>query len=125
MKYNGQARLRDPDAVNGDVVYDGDTFKVMVNPWTGSYFGATIRLFGVDTAELYGENHETAIEQRDFVRDWLGSEAGGGGNYPFEIEAMGEDSFGRTLAKIKRKSDGEDLSEAVLNEFGQEYEYDE
>jgi endonuclease YncB( thermonuclease family) len=125
MKYNGQARLRDPDAVSGDVVYDGDTFKVMVNPWTGSYFGATIRLFGVDTAELYGENHETAIEQRDFVRDWLGSEAGSDGDYPFEIEAMGEDSFGRTLAKIKRKSDDEDLSERILNEFGQEYEYDE
>jgi endonuclease YncB( thermonuclease family) len=124
MNFNAEARLREPKECTGDVVYDGDTFKLAIKPWIGSFTYETIRLLGIDTAELHGENHETAIEQRDFVRGWFGSEARGGSRYPFLVNAVGEDSFGRTIADVERKSDNSVLSEAVLNEFGEEYTYD-
>lgn len=122
MNFNARARLREPDEVTGDVVYDGDTFKLELQTWIGQFCYETVRLLGVDTAEVYSENHETAVEQRKFVERWL-SEAGGA-DFPFVLEAVGEDSFGRTLADVQRRSDGEYLSEAVLSEFGAEYEYD-
>jgi endonuclease YncB( thermonuclease family) len=120
FRYEAEAYLR-----GDDPVYDGDTIRVYIRPWIGERRRETIRVLGVDTAELYGDKHDTAVEQKGFVRDWLGSEAGGGGEYPLVVEAKGEGSFGRTLAKVRRKTDGEDLSQAILDEYGEEYEYDE
>lgn len=122
MKYEAEARLREDKEVHGDAVYDGDTFKMLIRPWIGQQNRETVRLLGIDTAELYGMSHDLAVEQKEFVERWF-SEAGGA-DFPVIIEAQGEDSFGRTLAKIQRKDTGESLSDAIIEKYGEKYRYD-
>ena len=53
-------------------VYDGDTitvdFDLGLNVWLK---GQTIRLYGIDTPELRGEEREKGLEARDYVRDLI------------------------------------------------------
>lgn len=123
MKFEAEARLRKPDEVNGDVVYDGDTFKLVIRPWIGQQNYATIRLLGIDTAELHGERHSLAVEQKVFVEAWM-DRADDKGEFPLIVEAIGEDSFGRILADVKLNDTGEYLSDAVLEEYGEEFTYE-
>lgn len=56
-------------------VYDGDTIRVIINLGFGVTFngydgrGVQIRLFGIDTPELRGEEREEGLVVRDWLRE--------------------------------------------------------
>ena len=117
--YEGIARLcKEKEIDDTTIVYDGDTFDVFVSTWHDSFSKETVRLRGVDTKELYGENHKDAVTQTNFTKKWLDSnEEKSPYHYPFIVRNYGEDSFGRIIADIiDRKSDNI-LNEDILNEF--------
>lgn len=89
-----------------------------------------IRLLGVDTAERNSSDPDEralAKEQTQFVKEWLWEGiADQGYQYPFGLDTHRDedDSFGRLLTHVIRRSDGESLTDAILEEYGEEYRYD-
>ena len=56
-------------------VYDGDTLTVDAEPWLGVTIRTSVRVNGVDTAEIRGKcqaEKDLAIKARDFVRGKVG-----------------------------------------------------
>jgi len=52
-------------------VYDGDTFRAVVDLGFGVTIRRTFRLYGVDTPEMRGDEREEGIRVRDHVRDLI------------------------------------------------------
>jgi len=123
VKNRGKARLRRKEEVNDgvEIVYDGDTFHIKVNSWDGVYHDETVRLYGVDTAELYGANHETAVRHRDFTVEWLEDSHDSIKDFPLDVYSYGRGSFGRVLLEVFDEN-GECLNKRLLEEFDVEYE---
>lgn len=119
--YEAKAKLRKPSyRSNESPVYDGDTFYVDVSPWIGVSVEETVRLRGVDTHELHGDNHDRAVDERQFTANWLYKQHESSEEYPLEIRAYKYGSFGRLIADVV----GEDgvLNHRLLDEFdGIEY----
>lgn len=89
-------------------VVDGDTVDLKVD--LGFYLSAALRfrVLGVDTPELRGGTDETkakAREARDFVKLRLGMAN------EILIRTEKADSFGRWLAEVQYRVDGEDWSD--------------
>jgi len=52
-------------------VYDGDTFTVMIDLGLDTFTLTKVRLFGVDTPEMRGEDKEFGTKVRDYVRQLI------------------------------------------------------
>ena len=53
-------------------VYDGDTIRVDISLGLGAWLkNQPLRLLGIDTPELRGEEREEGLEARDYVRQLL------------------------------------------------------
>ena len=52
-------------------IYDGDTLIVVVDLGFGVFKLEKIRLSGIDTPELRGEEHDMGIKARDYLRGIL------------------------------------------------------
>jgi endonuclease YncB( thermonuclease family) len=109
-------------------VYDGDTIDFLCRTWIGSWQFESTRVYGVDTSEITSsekQERERAQLHRDFVVDWIkkgqerysSNEETKLGTFPFEVEPVVYDSFGRVVGRVFRKSDGADLSKSLLDEF--------
>ncbi|MEM7086299.1 MAG: thermonuclease family protein [Bacteroidota bacterium] len=61
--YNYKARIKD--------VYDGDTVTAVVDLGFLHYQEMKLRLYGIDTPEMRGEEREQGIIVRDIVRDMI------------------------------------------------------
>lgn len=97
-----------------DRVIDGDSLVCVVDAGFGIRLhrgneGAHLRLIGVDTPERNEEGWDAA---RLFVVDWL-AQAGDDG-WPLLVRTEKADSFGRYLAEVWRRVDGESLNAALL-----------
>ena len=115
-------------------VIDGDTmdFETHHGPLNlrSNY---RIRLLEIDTAE---RGHEDFHAHKEFAEQWFteGVEnysaeddpADPDEKYPFILDTYRDelDSFGRLLTRVIRKSDGADLTEDLLDEFGEVVRYD-
>lgn len=114
------------DADCGHVV-DGDTYDVICDLGFKIGHEVRVRLIGIDTAEIYGPNASDAgKKQANFVRAWFTDAAANyEGGDPLIVHTEKDDTgkYGRYLAHIERKSDGQYLAEALLDEFGDEVRY--
>lgn len=91
--------------------YDGDTMTARVDLGMGVYKVVKLRLFGVDTPELRGEEREEGLVVRDHVRDLiLGKEV------VIKTHKDKKGKYGRWLAEILFELNGEetDLSTYLL-----------
>ena len=111
-------------------IVDGDTIDVYVDHGFRNYSGVRTRLLGIDTHETYGVSHdseeyERGMEEKRFVSDWCTqAEIEHDGPYPFIVQTEpASGKFGRWLALIERKCDGEVLNERLVDEFGEEVIY--
>jgi len=108
-----------------DEVVDGDTIDVVVDLGFNMRRDIRLRLAGVDTAETYGVSHDSeeyarGSEHTQFVEQWIDADATS--EWPFIVRTEKKGKFGRYIATIERKSDGDELTEALLKEFdGIEY----
>lgn len=104
-------------------IVDGDTLDMTFD--LGLRMRASkqrVRLYGVDTAEIYGVDDKSAtykrgVEQMGFVEKWLSS---GGSEFPYRCYVMkGEGKYGRWLVDVL-DGDGKSLVAALYDEFGDE-----
>ena len=89
-------------------VIDGDTFVARVRIWLGQDVIATIRLRGIDAAELRGPCAAAAQAARDHLAHLLG-----GG--PAVLTQVSHDKYGGRYDARAALPDGTDLAEAMHN----------
>lgn len=109
-----------------DGVVDGDTMWFQLDLGFYIWHVQNLRLGGVDTHEIHfvdkeSEEYERGIEERDFVKAWFQEgRANYDGEWPFKVLTQKYDSsgkYGRLVAHVMRKYDGEILNERLLEEF--------
>lgn len=104
-------------------VVDGDTIDCYCDLGFRAYAMARVRLARVDTAEVYGQDRDSAeyelgSEQSRFVRDWVAKGAASGEEWPFIlITEKKSGKYGRWIGDIRRKFDGSYLSFAIADEW--------
>lgn len=106
-------------------VVDGDTIDILADQGMRVYRSVRVRLANVDTAEIYGtksdsEEHITGQEHREFVMAWLfDANAEWSGDWPLVVATAKDErgKYGRLVARIQRRVDGEVLNERLREEF--------
>lgn len=101
-------------------VVDGDTIDVVVDLGFKITREIRLRLAGVDTHETYGVSHdsdeyEQGKRESEFVREWLAK--ANGSLYPIIVRTEKRGKYGRYIATIERKTDGEILNDRLIREF--------
>lgn len=110
-------------------VVDGDTMALQLDLGFYIWYIQTLRLAEVDTHEIHfvshdSEEYERGMEEFEFVKAWFkegqANHSGPRANWPFEVITEKYDSdgkYGRMIAYVMRKSDGQILNEDLLEEF--------
>lgn len=103
-----------------DRVVDGDTLDLLVDTGFFQRYAPRVRLRGVDTAEIYGVDkdsteYEDGIRHKEFVEAWI--DDAGSAEWPFVVVTRKTGKYGRWIATLERKSDGDVLNEALIVEF--------
>lgn len=104
-------------------VVDGDTLDLTVDVGFRMTREVRVRLADADTAEVYGtkegsEEHERGEQHSQFVREWLASAEGAGLQWPLVVRTEKETGkYGRYIATVERRTDGERLADALKSEF--------
>lgn len=103
-------------------VYDGDTIDMLIDVGFRMYSRQRIRVLGVNTPELRGNDKQEGQRFRRLTLNWIG-----GGlirsneEFPFIIRTEKSDSFGRYLAEVTRKCDGQSLTQYLLDQGSPAY----
>lgn len=107
-------------------VVDGDTQDLVVDLGFNCWHHIRVRLKDVDTAEVYGVDHESEEYQRgkrqtEWVRDWYAEAFVEHDNteseWPLVIRSEQTGKYGRWLATVERKCDNEMLNEAIIERW--------
>lgn len=106
-------------------VVDGDTIEVTVDMGFQIRRDITLRLAGVDTAEIHFVDQDTdeyrrGQTHRDFVVDWLPDD----GDWPLLVETEKSGKYGRYLATVTRQADDAVLNDDLIETFGDSVVYD-
>jgi len=101
-------------------IVDGDTLDVCVDLGFHMRRDIRLRLKGIDTAETYGVDKDTNEYQRgkehtQFVKEWCDVDTDM--EWPFIVYTEKKGSFGRYLATVVRKTDDNELSKALQDNF--------
>jgi len=97
-------------------VIDGDSFVVMLDLGCDFFAKKTIRLYGINTPEIRGEERPEGLKAKARVEELIG------GKEVYVETVKNKDKYGRMLAKIKIIDTDEDLTQILLKEgFGHEY----
>lgn len=103
-------------------VVDGDTIDLLLDLGLSNQTVLRARLDGVDTAEKYGRRHDSeeyqrAVEQSNFVRNWL-DESANAGDWPLTVRTRKDRTgkYGRLLATIT-DINGESLNDALIEAY--------
>ena len=90
-------------------IYDGDTITVNIDLGFGTWiFDVKLRLYGIDTPEIRGEERPEGLESRD----WLRIAIPVGSEITLETHKDKTGKYGRYLATIY--SNGKNLNEEMV-----------
>ena len=115
-----------PDPTRHDLgVVDGDTLDVTVDLGFQTRRNVRLRLYGVDTAEIYGvddtsDEYERGMTHARFVADWLDDARDANPNAPWPLRVYTlrvAGKYGRYVADVL-DDDGDSLVGALYAEFG-------
>lgn len=103
-------------------VVDGDTVDLRLDLGFHTNVELRFRLKGVDTHETYGVSKESeefkrGKEETEWVTNWLTEAELGQGRWPLRVKTYGMGKYGRWMAEIQRKADGQVLNDEILNQF--------
>lgn len=100
-------------------VVDGDTYDALIDVGFKMQSVRRLRHAWLDTHEVYGPNgSEMGQEESAFVKQWIQEGRDEyDGDWPFIVTTEKTGSFGRWLATVERKFDGQMLGDAITNEF--------
>lgn len=98
-------------------VYDGDTVTALVDLGFRISFEIKIRLLGIDTPELRGDERPQGLAARDRLRELvLGKEV------ILKTERDRQEKFGRWLGELFFPDDDQSVNQKLLQEgFGKKY----
>ena len=103
-------------------VYDGDTIDMLIDVGFRMYSRQRIRVLGVNTPELRGSDKQEGERFKQLTLGWMtvgltrSSE-----EFPFIVRTEKSDSFGRYLAEVTRKCDGQSLTQYLLEQGSPAY----
>ena len=109
-------------------IVDGDTVDVLCDLDFNTWRKVRLRLNGVDTAEIYGvkkesDEYKLGIKHKNFVESWVeDGKANWPGDRAFIVTPDGQGKYGRWVATVQRKCDGQGLSRALADEFDLAYD---
>jgi micrococcal nuclease len=92
-------------------VYDGDTITVVLDLGFGVYRKEVLRLYGIDTPELRGEEREQGLISRDWLREKLDTDLD---KIIIKTIKDGKGKYGRYLAEIY--VDGVNINKQLIAE---------
>lgn len=108
-------------------VVDGDTFDVVFDLGFDIEMERRVRLLGIDTAEIHfvshdSEEYERGMAQKEFVEEWVRSDE----EWPLlaKTERDQKGKYGRYLADLYDPDEKTFLSDALVDEFGDEVVYE-
>ena len=116
-------------------VIDGDTIDLEYDLGFDCRKTDRLRLYGVDTAEIYGtardsREYQQGIKHTRFVRSWLkdGSTAydknTDSKKWPFDVYTLKQRGKFRWIGDICRRTDEQSIVSALFQEFGNDVRYD-
>lgn len=105
-------RLAGPYSAEVERVIDGDSLEARVTIWLGQEVLTTVRLAGIDTAELRG-GCAAAREQAEAAKAFLMARLAGGSVTLTGIET---DKYGGRVVAHVADADGADIAAALLAE---------
>jgi micrococcal nuclease len=112
--YEYQAR-RNEKSRWPDAVYDGDTIELIIDCGFDQYTRQKIRVLGVNTPEIRSHQKYAAIIAKQETLTWLKVGETPIERWPLVIRTKEKDNFGRWLAEVYRKTDGESLTDYLLS----------
>lgn len=92
-------------------IYDGDTITAAFDTCGLGFFLHNIRILDIDSPEIKAKTQQektAAMESRDYLRSLIDGQL-------VDLQITMSDKYGRLLAHVKRKSDGLDISRAMLD----------
>jgi micrococcal nuclease len=95
-------------------VVDGDTLDLTIDKGMGDYSDIRVRVLGIDTPEMRGEEREEGQQAKRVVQKWIEDHCSGMEKWPLLIETYKADSFGRYLARVQSAETGHDLTVMLL-----------
>ena len=95
-------------------VVDGDTLDLTIDKGMGDYSDIRVRVLGIDTPEMRGEEREEGRQAKRVVQKWIEDHCSGMEKWPLLIETYKADSFGRYLARVQSAETGHDLTVMLL-----------
>lgn len=104
-----------------DRVVDGDTVDLTVDLGFSIQRTTRFRLFGVDTAEVYGvpqesDDYQRGAEHREFVVEWFDTHSEG--EWPLVAWTAKETGkYGRYVTEIVADASRESLNQALIEKF--------
>jgi micrococcal nuclease len=104
-----------PDSRWKQGVYDGDTIEVVLDLGDKDYAVKQVRVAGIDTPEMIGNEKDRGIVARSETVHWLLK--AGNRDWPLFVQTIKNkhyDSFGRYLAHVWRRCDGANLTDYLL-----------
>lgn len=104
-------------------VVDGDTIDVLIDVGFDIAFSARLRVLGVDTPEMRGDEREAGLIAKTFVEDWCQDAAQlTDSDWPLIVVTEEADSFGRWLARVYDTASEELAVELIEAELGEVYD---
>ena len=97
-------------------IYDGDTMKVVVDLGFKISAQQTLRFYGINTLELRGDERETGIISRDWLRARIYNAIEN--EIPIKIKTIKDKSgkYGRLLASVYIGDEADSLNEQMVSE---------
>ena len=98
---------------------DGDSFYVRLDTKldrnTGSEMIVELRLLGLNCPEVHGAARDAGLRAAAFTTLFLQGSAPSKEVWPLVVQTFGREKYGRTLARVWRKSDGGCLNDQLLS----------
>lgn len=102
-------------------VYDGDTMTLAI-PFKGHPYKFSVRMEGIDTPEMKGDDKERAVEARDRLIELItgkrsvGKEVFKNSVYLVWFECSGFDKYRRLLGKVYSAKNSKNLADILIAE---------
>lgn len=112
-----------PADITPEQVVDGDTTDCVVDLGFHTRKTVRLRLFGVDTKEVYGVPRDSAefqlgTRQSEFAEGWVRDARDSGLDWPFRVWTMKDPGkYGRWISDVSRLDTSESLSDALRDAF--------
>jgi len=96
-------------------IYDGDTMKAIIDMGFGIFTKQTLRFKDIDAPEVRGDERESGLKSRNWLRDKIYSAIDNGDEIYIKTTKDKKGKYGRLIADVFLENEGRSLNEQMLN----------